>query len=278
MRPPTDTLLQLQLWISDMGERALDQAEAEAEAEAGGATNAALVAASPHVSVLPVTPVEANRALASFVEQGDVDDAEETLLLMQQAGIVVQPAAFVQAMTGLCRAGKHAEAERVFDNMVSLGVEPDPLSWTALVHAQASAGHAQRALQTLDRVKPFGLASAPMYASVLKALVRARAHSDAYQLWERMHGEPGLAIPLEAFAAMLKMCSQTREVERAFFYMDELRQRGLQPTAATFTALFRACAGAPHWVNGYQTVVFDAMAVMEGCEVAPTVETYNAIM
>jgi len=67
-------------------------------------------------------------------------------------------------------------------------------------------------------------------------------------------------------------------VERAFFYLDEMKSLGIEPTRDTFHALFRACATAPHWVNGYNDVIFDAMDAMEGCELPPTVETYNCVI
>jgi pentatricopeptide repeat protein len=35
---------------------------------------------------------------------------------------------------------------------------------------------------------------------------------------------------------------------------------------------------APHWVDGYHDIIFDAMARMEGAELKPTTEIYSAII
>ena len=35
---------------------------------------------------------------------------------------------------------------------------------------------------------------------------------------------------------------------------------------------------APHWVDGYHDIIFDAMAKMEGAEIQPDVEIYNSII
>lgn len=81
-----------------------------------------------------------------------------------------------------------------------------------------------------------------------------------------------------AFAVMLKHCSKTGEAERAMFYLDEMVCFDLKPNLDIFMSLFRACAEAPHWVNGYEDFIFDAMCKMEGAEIAPTVEIYNSII
>lgn len=285
---PTDTLLQLQMWTSHLDDKAKSTQQLHELNKSStiipSSSSIELVANSVQMSnlqepsVVPVTPLEANRALTQFVEAGEVDDAEETLLLMHHAGIAPQPITFTHAMSMLSKAGEHDKAVALFNSMVGLGIEPDTWAWTALVHAQASSGDAKKAIATVDRVKQFGLASTPMYTTVLKSLVDQRQHQEAYSLWERMHLESNVPLTLEAFTVMLKLCAQTREVERAFFYMDEMRCTGVKPDTMAFTALFRACAGAPHWVNGYQNTIFDAMAIMEGAELVPTTEIYNAII
>ena len=77
---------------------------------------------------------------------------------------------------------------------------------------------------------------------------------------------------------MLKRCSITKEAERAFFYMDEMKSLKVSPDVETFVHLFRACAEAPHWVDGYQDTIFDAMSRMEGAEIIPNTKIYNTII
>ena len=62
------------------------------------------------------------------------------------------------------------------------------------------------------------------------------------------------------------------------FYMDEMRVLGVVPDVDIFVSLFRACAMAPHWVNGYDDFIFDAMCRMEGAEIYPTTEVYNSVI
>ena len=292
---PLDVLLQLQRWTSHLGaisdQELLQQSSAQLPTEAPLPSPSAPLSSSMQSistppatpsaidpSVEPVTPLEANRALAMLVERGETDDAEEMLLLMHHANIAPQPITFTHAMSMLSKEGQHDRAEAVFNAMVSLGIEPDTYAWTALVHAKTSSGQLAEAQLAIYRISKVGIASMPMYNSLLKALVDRCKRTEAYALWERMHLEPNLDLSLESFTIILKLCAQTREVERAFFYMDEMRGLGIKPDVVAFVALFRACAGAPHWVNGYQDTIFEAMAMMEGAELAPTTEIYNAII
>lgn len=86
------------------------------------------------------------------------------------------------------------------------------------------------------------------YTDILDQFVTAARFNEAYDLWERMHFEPGLQLSSESFDVMMRYCALQGQVERAFFYLDEMKTVGIEPTLTTFHALFRACATAPHWV------------------------------
>ena len=302
---PTDVLLQLQRWNSSQGE--LPRAKLSGDLRAGApmvdivdadaalapmppssslalitttttATTTTTMSTTEGPSVTPVTPLEANRALAMLVEQGETEAAKEMLQLMASAQLAPQCVSFTHAMSMLSRDGYHEKAVGMFERMVVLGVEPDTYAWTALVQATACAGKLDEARSHVERLSQLGLATVPMYNVILHALVQSRRRDEVEAMWERMHLEPGLQLSLQSFTIMLRHCAHTRETERAFFYMDELRGLGHQPDVVAFTALLRACAGAPHWVNGYQDTIFEAMAQMEGAELIPTTETYNAII
>ena len=60
-----------------------------------------------------------------------------------------------------------------------------------------------------------------------------------------MHEEE-IDLTKEAFTTMLKQCAKTGQVERAFFYMDEMRAYDAEPDIRTYVLLFRACAEVVH--------------------------------
>lgn len=83
---------------------------------------------------------------------------------------------------------------------------------------------------------------------ILEILSLRARFDDAYNVWERMHHEP-VELDARAFSVMIRNCSMQRMVERAFFYFDELKCIGLEPTLEVFHSLFRACSTASHWVS-----------------------------
>eukprot|EP01035_Chromulina_nebulosa_P019038 gene19038-24859_t len=77
---------------------------------------------------------------------------------------------------------------------------------------------------------------------------------------------------------MLNYCIKTSQVEKAFFYYDEIIALKIDVTLETYRLLIRACAEAPHWVNGYHDIIFDAISKLEGSELKPDESIYNAII
>lgn len=141
-----------------------------------------------------------------------------------------------------------------------------------------TASGAEAAIVVLDRLKSNGVPLvAPMYNCILLALLNEKKQERVTELWNRMHTD-GIALDKESFTIMMKHCAATGRVERAFFYLDEMRARGIEPDSTLFLSLFRACAEAPHWVNGYHDILYDAMAAMEGAELIPSTEIYNCII
>ena len=57
-----------------------------------------------------------------------------------------------------------------------------------------------------------------------------------------------------------------------------MKSLGVQPDETVFKELFFACSNAPHWVHGYQHIIFDAMSLMEGIEIPPTRKIYDMII
>jgi pentatricopeptide repeat protein len=108
--------------------------------------------------------------------------------------------------------------------------------------------------------------------------LESRRFDDATALWDRMHCTPDLVPNNGSFEIVLNLCALTNQAERAFYVLDELRALGLSPDAKVFSALFRACAEAPHHVSGYEDTVEEAMCLMEGTEIYPTSEVYDSII
>ena len=175
--------------------------------------------------------------------------------------------------------GQHEDVEFFFDKALACGVTPDSASWSAYIAARArgEGGHAS-GLQVLERVQRLGVdITADAYTAVLADLVVDQKNDEAFEFWMRMK-EDGVQADVASYEVMLQHCVQTYQVERAFNYLDEMKGSKVDLNATIFEKLFKCCGSAPHWVNGYQDIIFDAMALMEGSELVPTTEVYDSII
>jgi pentatricopeptide repeat protein len=112
---------------------------------------------------------------------------------------------------------------------------------------------------------------------VLQDLVDSNKNDEAFDFWMRIK-EDGVVVDVSAYEVMMQQCTQTYQVERAFNYLDEMRGSKIDPSVTIFEELFKCCGSAPHWVNGYQDTIFDAMALMEGAELLPSQKIYDNII
>lgn len=175
---------------------------------------------------------------------------------------------------------EYTYVEALFEKSLDVGMNPTSDTWAALIKSKASAGDIDGAQSTMDRLVRIGvIPTTTMYVSILRAYLQAKKNDEAFEYWMRMKAE-GATLNVEAYNLMLQHCIQTYNPERAFLYFDEMKGigRNIQPDAESYAKLFEVCGHAPMWVNGYQDIIFDAMAIMEGAEYPPTTEIYNSII
>ena len=195
-------------------------------------------------------------ALVAFAKQGRKAEVEEMISLMNSQGMTMQLETYTGLIAAATKRGQHATAVKYFDDMIAGNLTPDAKAWTALINARARGRGpgfgAEAALEIADRLYKTGFpVTTPMYNCVLKAFIEEKKPQRANEIWAQMHELP-IDLDKESFSIVLKLCTVTGQPERAFFYMDELRSLGVTPDDKVFLGLFRACAEAPHWVNGYQ--------------------------
>ena len=234
--------------------------------------------AAEEEGVTRLSPAQANDAMVLAAAHGKKSFVSFMFDQTSRLRIPVRNETVASILHHFSRLGQHEDVELFFDRALAGGVTPDSDAWSAYIEAAArGAGHAS-ALQVLDRVQRIGVeVSSAAYTAVLRDLVDCGRNDEAFDFWMRMK-EDGVRAGVTAYEVMLQQCVQTYQVERAFNYLEEMRGGHIDLTAAVFEKLFRCCGSAPHWVNGYQDIIFDAMALMEGAELVPTAQVYDSII
>ena len=216
--------------------------------------------------------------LASSLQ--DCDSSLELLDLMQQLRVPALPHVVTSVMAAATRARRFEAADRIFDLAVRSSEQVvDTIAWTAKINNLTKQHKTQEAVSLLDQLIKVGVTPTPaMYTVILKSMVDQSHFSDAQSFWVRMHMD-GVDIDIAAFKVMLRFCSLRRQAERAFFYLDEMQiAYGLQPNERIFCELLSASGKAPHFVSGFEDTILDAVALIEGQELLPSVRIYKMLI
>jgi pentatricopeptide repeat protein len=237
---------------------------------------------SKELSLL-VTPEEVNAALLIAGQKGSKKTINSYLLAMETLQIPLEAETVTALMKHFIQLKEFSYVEMLFEKSLDLGTNPNSDTWAAFIRSQASQDTSTNitdALATMSRIIRIGVVpTIEMYLSVLEAYLLKKQHKEAFEYWMQMKAE-GVPLTVEAYNLMLQHTVQTYSPERAFLYFDEMKGVGrrIQPNSESYAKLFEVCGSAPMWVNGYQDIIFDAMALMEGAEYPPSTEIYNSII
>ena len=230
---------------------------------------------------LHVSKRDVNNALKALSRTADVISVEKMLSSMLKNNIPFQSSSLIDVMRMYNSAKSYDKCIRMFDQLEVYGKpHPNPFAWGCLIEAKTENGLGDvdqgiKLLKHLEKNKVVLLAE--MYNPIINGLVKKNRHDEAFEKWTDMKIR-GVNANVESYNIMIEQCEYQRTPERAFFLMDEMKLLDLKPSKKTFCKLIRACASAPMWVNGYEDIVFDALAMMEGQELIPDVEVYNALL
>jgi pentatricopeptide repeat protein len=228
----------------------------------------------------PVDISEANKSLVEFASSGDISNAKKMMQLLVDASIPVRAKSLTEVMKCFNKNKAYSESVELFNKLDSaFGVpHPDGFAWACLIGAKAGLGDIEEAIKIKKHLEKSGVVLvAEMYNPILSGLMRAGRHDDVFNYWVEMKCN-GINPNRESYDIMIEQCEVRGQPERAFFLLDEMRLAEVKPELSTFVHIFRACASAPHWVNGYQDIIFDGMAAMEGQELMPNTDVYNSIL
>jgi pentatricopeptide repeat protein len=163
---------------------------------------------------------------------------------------------------------------------------PNQVSWSNLINAVVKQKDSnnkfsvEKGLEILNRLENSGvLVTIAMFNTVLKGMVENNdSETQVMDFWMRMHATPAISLDSIAFSIYLRHCKLTSQIERAFFAMDEMKLLEVEQTTYVFRHFFRSCAESPFWVKGYEDTIIDAMRMMEGQELMPDSDIYNAVI
>lgn len=210
-----------------------------------------------------VTTVMANHALGALAQQQQWASSLELIEAMAGGGLgggaPPDSVTYLHQMVALGQLGRSEEAvallHRVRDGALGPTVTPQETMYTAAAAACARAGklaeaQAVHALRAADGFKP----TLHSFNSLLQAYARLGRVEEAMAVLERIEAETGEAPDVVSYNSLIQA---HRECGTPLLDADGVlgvhrrllggHEAGLQPDAATYTALIAACVPAGQW-------------------------------
>mmetsp|Transcript_7653 Transcript_7653/g.23893 ORF Transcript_7653/g.23893 Transcript_7653/m.23893 type:complete len:581 (+) Transcript_7653:3-1745(+) len=165
-------------------------------------------------------------------------------------------------------AGAHA----AFDAMEAEGIRPDAAAFAALMDACAKTGDVAAAEAVVKRMRRTKLKpTAPVFTGLMQAHVRAGNDPDEVAaVLARMERE-GVVMDVPAHTAVIQAYVRRRRFDEAWNAFDEMRFRGRDPDAVTFSIMMHVCALGDEFEKAN-----DLWMDMKLSGVAPILSTHNA--
>ncbi|KAL3507091.1 hypothetical protein ACH5RR_032473 [Cinchona calisaya] len=155
----------------------------------------------------------------------------------------------------LSKCGNLVDARRIFDGLV----EPDTVSWTAMVSGYGLAGFLEEALEVFEEMQRLGRKPDQVaFVTVLNAYVGLGKLDDAWRLFSEMPNKNAIA-----WNVMISgHCKVGYEMEAVKLFQG-MTKAGAQPTRSTLGSVLSAIAAVASLEYGVQV---HAMAVKQGLD------------
>mmetsp|Transcript_6182 Transcript_6182/g.20777 ORF Transcript_6182/g.20777 Transcript_6182/m.20777 type:complete len:562 (+) Transcript_6182:785-2470(+) len=163
--------------------------------------------------------------------------------------------------------------------MLELEVEPNTVTYSALVTACEKGGQWERAFEVVETMRAKGVKpNEYTFAALISACEKCGHVKGALRAYEMMR-EEGVKPDVVTFNALVSACEKSRRWEQAVVVVDEMRSLGLRPNLRTYNALISAFARGPR--KDATHLSERALAVLEemrAAEVEPDTITYSALI
>lgn len=162
--------------------------------------------------------------------------------------------------------------------LMKVKAHPDVFGTTAVDEEVVDEGDKAEEKYFEEQPLPTQKLSTKQYADMIKALIDKRRLQEAIDVLEvKMLKEDRVKPETYIYNLLLGACGRVGYTKKAFSLFNRMKQRGLEPKAGTYTALFNACANSPWITDGLSRAQhLRELMIEKGHEANPT--TYNAMI
>ncbi|MBW8831171.1 MAG: hypothetical protein JF606_17460 [Burkholderiales bacterium] len=126
------------------------------------------------------------------------------------------------------------------------GVDPDVITYNALISACEKAGKVERALEIFEGMRAAGIIpNVITYSALISACEKAGKVKTALKFFDGMRAA-GIIPNVITYSALISACEKAGQAELALKIFDDMRAAGIIPNVITYNALISACVRGGH--------------------------------
>ncbi|GLJ29343.1 hypothetical protein SUGI_0578720 [Cryptomeria japonica] len=179
-----------------------------------------------------------NTLLDALSKEGKVGPA--TLLFEERRSeLEASTVTYNILINGWCRIRRLEEAQKLFDQMVTLSIPPSVVTYSTLIDGYCKTGRIEDALKLLETMK--GKGSNPnviTYNSIVDALAEAGRPQDAHLMLDEMDAS-GCRPNISTYNSLVKGLCKQENLSAASKVLQMMMERGCLPTVTTYNYFFR---------------------------------------
>lgn len=185
--------------------------------------------------------------LSMYAKCGSMDDAVQVFNKMKEPNVV----SWTAMIAGFAQHGLMEEAFRFFDKMISLGIEPNRVTFMSILGACASPSALQIARQIHNHIDQAGFGSDPRVKTALLSMYAKCGNlNDARAMFKKISKQN-----VVSWNAMITAYIQNDQHDNALTTLRTMLSEGVQPNNSTFTSVLNAChtSDTGKWVHSLVT-------------------------
>ncbi|KAG9150277.1 hypothetical protein Leryth_017594 [Lithospermum erythrorhizon] len=180
---------------------------------------------------------------------------------------------YTSLVHGWCRAGEIGEAERVFDEMKTVGIKPNVYTYTIVIDALCRSGQITRAHDVFADMIDVGIQpNAATFNNLMRVHVKAGRTEKVLQVYNQM--KRLLCTPdVITYNFLIESHCRDENQEEAIKVVNVMGRKGCEPNSWSFNPIFRCIAKAGD-VNGAHRL----FTRMKEAKCKPDTVTYNILL
>ncbi|KAF9581879.1 hypothetical protein BGW38_000941 [Lunasporangiospora selenospora] len=206
--------------------------------------------------------------------EGNVNNVEETMRLMEELGIEPDLETFDYLMEAYYFAGNLEKAQGVIETMLKSSLVPTISAFNSLLKIHVKQRDLTGAFKVFEALKEHHRPNTEVFTTLVRGCLRAGEFDLGWKVFNQM--QVSGATPSEStYSLMIHACAKTDQVEKALDIFRSYPSRKLQPTDITFNCLIHACAVRPeYFVTAF--ALLNEMETVYGFEA--DILTYNTLL